>query len=60
MAVNGVRKPGGGGGGGESGIFVRGRGEYPLPPSPLNAALQAAHRLNTIQVVTMLLLLFYT
>ena len=55
MAVNGVRKPGGGGGGGGGG-----GANIPSHPPPLNAALQAAHRLNTIHAVTMLLLLFYT
>ena len=34
---------------GGSGIFVRGGGaNIPSHPPPLNAALQAAHRLNTI------------
>ena len=48
------------GGEGGSGIFVREGANIPSHPPPLNAALQAAHRLNTIHAVTMLLLLFYT
>ena len=49
-----------GGGGGEWNI-CKGRGaNIPSHPPPLNAALQAAHKLNTIHAVTMLLLLFYT
>ena len=47
-------------GGEGSGIFVREGANIPSHPPPLNAALQAAHRLNTIHAVTMLLLLFYT
>ena len=59
MAVNGVCKPGWGGGGEWN--ICKGRGaNIPSHPPPLNAALQAAHRLNTIHAVTMLLLLFYT